>query len=58
MTASQIYKANCREIYRKYRRPLNLLYIDACEIADLIGNQMSKAEVFGLLDESAKDNAN
>ena len=33
MTAAN-YKSLCRRIYQKFGKSLNLLYIDACELAD------------------------
>jgi len=41
------YKALCRRIHSRYGKPLNLLYVDACELADtVLWGQMSEDALF------------
>lgn len=50
------YRRLVGRIMRKYRRPLNLLRVEACEIADLVyWDEMTEARLFEHLDDMVAD---
>lgn len=57
------YKALCHRIYSRFRKPLRLLYCDACELADLVAwNKLNEDQLFLALQaqasvEAGKSNA-
>jgi hypothetical protein len=52
------YRALCRRIHRQYRKPLNLLYVESCELADLVyWGEMTEDRLFKHLDDTVRDEA-
>ena len=50
------YKSLCRKVWRRYRFPLNLSYVEACECCDDVYNgTFTKSELLSLMDESVRD---
>ena len=50
------YKALCHRVHKLYRKSLNLLYVDSCELAgDVYSGQFTEARMFELLDMAVKD---
>ncbi len=50
------YRKLVGRIMRKYRRPLNLLRLDACELADdVYWRRQSETRLFELLDMAVAD---
>ena len=46
------YRKLCKRIYKEYKKKLNLLYIDACELADLVyWGKQTEQELFEILKE-------
>ena len=55
MKASE-YRNLCRQIFQRYRKPLKLIYVDACEMADdVLWGRMTRERLFGLLDKAVDE---
>ncbi len=55
MTTIQ-YKTLCRKVHKLYKKSLNLLYVDSCELADdVYFGRFTEARLFELLDMAVQD---
>ena len=53
---SDEYRKLCRKVMRRFGKSLNLLYVDACELADdVFFGDITEARLWGLLEAAERD---